>query len=67
MEKDFDLARRWPQRKTKRLCVSIDEKIHDRFKKFLDDGGYDTSKYMEVLLEKFFKAMDSESEEKSDQ
>lgn len=62
MEKDFDLARRWPQRKTKRLCVSIDEKLYDRFKKFLDDGGYDTSKYMEVLLEKFFKAMDSEKE-----
>ena len=59
MGDEFDMAKKWPQRKTKRLCVSIDEVVYNDFKAYLDANGYDTSKYMELLLKKFLSTIDN--------
>lgn len=51
---EFESAKRG-KKKTKRLSVSIRPEVYDALKQYVNGNGYDTSKLVEKIIEKFLQ------------
>lgn len=53
-EDDFDDAKK-STRKTKRLCVSIDQTVFNSLERHCDSAGYDKSRLVEKIVLKYLE------------
>ena len=61
IEDEFEAAKK-ENNKRFRICGTIDFDLYKRFDKYCEDGGYDRSKLLELIIKKFMDVKDGNGE-----